>query len=479
MRNTCTFIFIFFLICNLCFAQTETLVNSKIIRENGKFGIVDLETGTIPVKPVYDTIIQPYRGAQYYIIKNNNQYAYCIKQSKDSLYSNWVLSNFEFDSLFPIIGDYDKYFVGKPRRSYSLIPYLKGKKKGVIAVEHEIETDGGIFTLITYIVGVGEIIVYPAIYDNIIKDNSQKKSGENDDPLLVTENNGRYGFIDFGNDYEIKPQFETAPVVYDKYKRYVRSNNKWGVIEIIPDLKQFNYLVPCFCKGLESSGEYFYCRGTDDTLKIFNTQTKEMFTPLINNKVLMLDFYTFPDEPEPAGNFSKGDIRSTNLKGKDGAYYEISVFNNPNPLLVVLKAKNSVTTMQEGPLQDSLSNLCEYRSYSLANSASIIDLSNNKLVKHFSDTTAFYEIIPNYLILKVNIDPKTGKQYREFYSVTKGELIFKIKSTDKLFWALVEYDNYPGTPTHIDFKSGDFKTKINYRGHYNIKTGSYSKSKYK
>lgn len=274
---------VIFFICFASFISSQARCQT-IFSDNGKYGIMDDGSKKIVVPAEYDKITEGYKSESFgteefahsFILIKNEKYYFVLKkwwttsitkesvngwnsypslESEDSV--EWEFFNHEFDTLYRFedsdaaihykdmnIHNFETYLGDTCfhilKYTYPII-YRKEENYGLLTFERVSRTFGHYvkddlrFTRIEY--SIDNIDIYPATYDKIsfLRRLDNRRTYTNGEDLIITSKNGKYGIINFQDNYEIAPQFDSIPLLqvidYDRFY-YAKKNGLWGVIYI-------------------------------------------------------------------------------------------------------------------------------------------------------------------------------------------------------------------------------------------------------
>lgn len=252
-----------------------------IFSDNGKFGIMDDGNNKVVVPPIYDKITECFgfdsfgleKDPHGFILQKNNKHLLCLKEYWESKnyrdeYSNgkidsvkWCVFEKEFDSLFPI-----KAVVERKRRGIERVEVFKGDtcldilrvsyvlgyriddNFGLIKYEQNSrgmaqKTEKIVTSKTTHYVESSKRIfsienphIFGGLYDTILR-------ATNDDQRIITLKNSKYGIFNLRENYEVQPQFDSIPIMFEKSEKQVffcvKKNNFWGLIYLKNDSVPF------------------------------------------------------------------------------------------------------------------------------------------------------------------------------------------------------------------------------------------------
>jgi len=230
-----------------------------IFSDGGKYGLMD--SGNKIILPAqYDKITKHNKFDEYhlFILQQGSDYSFALKQFWETRKSGsygfestidsikWHFSE-KYDTLYVLneglvdrmlpqfMTEQDSIKRLQQTRSWYSLVYRKNGKYGLINYEHKrkdverIHKAGGLFgSDYDYWKGLysfSNVTVCPAKYDDAII-----FSLKNDKIPTVTQNNGKYGILRMGYNYEIPPQFDTLPIRLKEHFFCVKKNGMWGVI---------------------------------------------------------------------------------------------------------------------------------------------------------------------------------------------------------------------------------------------------------
>lgn len=230
--------------------------SQTIFSDGGKYGLMDGNNNVI-LPAQYNKITKHNKFDEYhlFILQQGSDYSFALKQFWETRTSSdrtidstkWYFSEQNYDTLYVLCeGLVDRIMpqfmsqqdsikrLIQTRSWYSLV-YRKNGKYGIITYEHKrrdmerVHKPGGVFGRdYDYWKGLysfTNLTIHPPKYDGaIIIDR------DNDKIPTVTQNNGKYGILRMGYNYEVAPQFDSIPVRLKEHFFCVKKNGMWGVI---------------------------------------------------------------------------------------------------------------------------------------------------------------------------------------------------------------------------------------------------------
>lgn len=334
--------FIFMLlayISSICFVQGQ----GNIISQNGKYGISDLRSGKIIVEPICDSIISNDEFKMFFILRMGDKFAYTYYYNIDSAgfffdfkktSGHWEIGEFVFEDLiiFPAWLEYYSYY--KPNYGSGSFPYLvcaykKNNKYGLIYIKGRTTVEQFAFGAHVNFSGLGPLKMTEERYDSIVS--------YSEDGVYTAISEGKYILFQIlypkYNDSKKDPinwayieyegeTFDSIPLCLRKsmyysereygsveYLRYVKKNDRWGLIKINPETKSILNLIPCINKTFKEirstyRNEVFYClvKGEKDTIILADTKSNINYKfPCVLKEgweatIYPVEFDTIPDK---------------------------------------------------------------------------------------------------------------------------------------------------------------------------------------
>lgn len=279
------------LLCCLILVSVLQVSGQTILKQDGKFGLSD-EKGNVILEPKYDTVIGHRDVPSLFVAEINNKFLFTYYLNWDSLdplpekERHWYVSDLEFDSVY--------FLRGCLRREESIMEYTSVGYRvnalwGLIYIQSH-TASGYDFYASDYICCLGKQYRLPSKYDKIL-------DGELD-YFYTTYLGGKYGLWNPLTGEEYQPEFDTVPIFLGKWDvngkydrlRYVRKNNKWGIIRMDKIQRMIKYIAPCQHTKIEKVDQNVHASiGYGDTLTFFFTTSDYSFRPYCDGAPIIFE----------------------------------------------------------------------------------------------------------------------------------------------------------------------------------------------
>lgn len=434
-----------FVVLISCFTLLgSNVVSQTIIKNKGKYGIIDDVTGEIVLQPIYEVVkYYPYRLENFLLIRQNYKYAYAYKVTysyeqkvKKLVTPYWIISDFEYDAIDPLFNFYRKSV------TELIMKYKKDGMYGLIHIESRAESKSMAFTEI-YHHSLGKHTVFPPIYNQIFF---------NDNSIFPVQKNDKFGFV-FAQKSDCADSFyvNNTEIKYNKIPRHisykrdertytisVNENQKYGLLKFDYYSCKPKYQIPCECKTKIKQlylPNLFVCEKTEaNTMIMYNETDNQRFElPAIEKEEVMFE----------------------TINTKNGNQY-ILIYNT-----------NYKKENREIDRLERIENIY------------IVDIKNKKIKMSFlGNENVSYEdyTIKNMPLIMRQTKTNSGFSY-DFFDIETENILFSIPPAKKGFHYNFELDFNCNTVRVLYYKTGvKLKKKT---GCYDFETKTYKKGKCK